>query len=137
LYTFKNSRFNLSILEDFIIILYLHAYIRFSFQLTILRDKLSHLQDEFAQLESECMTLRNMVEERDKFITTMKSEIYRKEYKSDTEKVELRNQLLLKEASIKKLEVRIYSQLSEGGVVKCLVELFISLYLHVFNLFSL
>ena len=58
------------------------------------------------------MTLRNMVEERDKFITTMKSEIYRKEYKSDTEKVELRNQLLLKDASIKKLEVFCYC--SEG-----------------------
>lgn len=71
----------------------------------MLQDKLSHLQDEFTQTESECVTLRNMVEERDVFITTMKSEIYRKEYKSDTEKVELRNQLMLKDASIKKLEV--------------------------------
>ncbi len=69
---------------------------------------MSHIQDEYTQIESECVALRGMVEERDAFITTMKSEIYRNEYKSDTEKVELHNQLLLKEANIKKLEVMGY-----------------------------
>ena len=47
-----------------------------------------------------------MLEERNTYITTMKSEIYRKEYRSDTQRLELQNQLQQREASIKKLEVR-------------------------------
>ena len=56
-------------------------------------------------MESECVTLRNMLEERNNFITTMKSEIYRKEYRNDTQRVDLQNQILQKDATIKKLEV--------------------------------
>ena len=47
-----------------------------------------------------------MVEERNAFITTMKSEIYRKEYLNDTEKMDLHQQLLQKDTIMKKLEVR-------------------------------
>ena len=71
-----------------------------------MRDQLAQLQDEYTQVESECAALRNMVEERNTFITTMKTEIYRKEYKNDTAKVDLHNQLLQKDSIIKKLEVR-------------------------------
>ena len=74
--------------------------------MTSLQEQLSQLQDEVAQRESECVTLRNMLEERNTYITTMKSEIYRKEYRSDTQRLELQNQLQQREASIKKLEVR-------------------------------
>ena len=56
-------------------------------------------------MEAECATLRNMVEERNAFITSMKTEIYRKEYLSDTEKAELHTQLAQKDTVIKKLEV--------------------------------
>ena len=62
-------------------------------------------------MQAECSTLRNMVEERDAFITTMKSEIYRKEYKNDTQRVDLRTQILQKDALLKKMEVRIESLL--------------------------
>ena len=75
--------------------------------MTSLQEQLSQLQDEVAQRESECVTLRNMLEERNTYITTMKSEIYRKEYRNDTQRLELQNQLLLKEASVKKLEVSV------------------------------
>ena len=78
-----------------------------------LQRQYSQLQDEFSQLEAECATLRTMVEERNTFIKTMKSEIYRKEYKNDTERVDLRGQLLQRDAMIKKLEVR-----EEGGEVR-------------------
>ena len=57
------------------------------------------------QVEAECSTLRNMVEERNTFITQIKSEIYRKEYLNDTERAELHTQLLHKDTQIKKLEV--------------------------------
>lgn len=56
-------------------------------------------------MEAECGALRNMVEERNAFITTMKSEIYRKEYLNDTERAELHTQLMNKDTFIKKLEV--------------------------------
>ena len=56
-------------------------------------------------MESECVTLRNMLEERNTFITTMKSEVYRKEYKNDTHRVEMQNIIKQKEAFVKKLEV--------------------------------
>ena len=46
-----------------------------------------------------------MVEERNTFITSIKSEIYRKEYKNDTQRVDLHQQLFQKESVIKKLEV--------------------------------
>ena len=46
-----------------------------------------------------------MVEERNTFITYIKSEIYRKEYKNDTQRVDLHQQLFQKESIIKKLEV--------------------------------
>ncbi len=75
-----------------------------------MRDSFSQLQDEYTQLTAECSALRGMVEERDTFIKTMKTEIYRKEYKNDTAKVDLHQQLLQKEGSIKKLEVRTYLQ---------------------------
>ena len=71
-----------------------------------LQRQYNQLQDEFTQLEAECSTLRTMVEERNTFIKTMKSEIYRKEYKNDTERVDLRGQLMQRDALIKKLEVR-------------------------------
>ena len=58
-------------------------------------------------MEAECAALRNMVEERNAFITTMKTEIYRKEYKNDTERVDLHSQILQKDAIIKKLEVSV------------------------------
>ena len=48
-----------------------------------------------------------MVVERNQFITGMKTEIYRKEYRSDTERVDLQTQLLHKEKKIKILEVSI------------------------------
>ena len=50
-----------------------------------------------------------MVEERNAFITTMKSEIYRKEYLNDTQKAELHTQLLQKDTHIKKLEVVLFN----------------------------
>ena len=53
-----------------------------------------------------------MVEERNTFITTMKTEIYRKEYRNDTERVDLNTQIHQKDAIIKKLEV---SRLSFAG----------------------
>lgn len=59
-------------------------------------------------MEAECAALRNMVEERNTFITTMKTEIYRKEYKNDTERVDLHNQILQKDAIIKKLDVSVW-----------------------------
>lgn len=46
-----------------------------------------------------------MVLERNQFITSMKSEIYRKEYRNDTERVDLQTQLLHKEKAVKVLEV--------------------------------
>ena len=72
-----------------------------------LQRQYGQLQDEFAQLEAECATLRTMVEERNTFIKTMKSEIYRKEYRNDTERVDMKNQLLQRDALIKKMEVRV------------------------------
>jgi len=74
-------------------------------QIASLRDQISQLQDEHTQMEAECAALRNMVEERNTFITTMKTEIYRKEYKNDTERVDLHGQILQKDNVIKKLEV--------------------------------
>jgi hypothetical protein len=56
--------------------------------------------------------LRNMLEERNAYITTMKSEIYRKEYRNDTQKVDLQSQILQKDAALKKLEVRALLTLS-------------------------
>lgn len=73
-----------------------------------MRDNLTQLQDEYTQLTAECSALRGMVEERDTFIKTMKTEIYRKEYKNDTAKVDLHHQLLQKDGIIKKLEVRFF-----------------------------
>ncbi|CAI8034359.1 Dixin-A [Geodia barretti] len=73
-------------------------------EIVSLRDQLGHLQDECTQAEAECTALRNMVEERNAFITTMKSEIYRKEYLNDTQKAELHTQLMQKDTHIKKLE---------------------------------
>ncbi len=70
-----------------------------------LQQQVTQLQDEFTQVESECVMLRDMLEERSSYITSMKSEIYRKEYRNDTKRVDLQNQILLKDASIKKLEV--------------------------------
>ncbi len=70
-----------------------------------LQEHLTQFQDEVTQKESECVTLRNLLEERNAFITTMKSEIYRKEYRMDTQRVDLQNQILQKDAAIKKLEV--------------------------------
>ena len=46
-----------------------------------------------------------MVMERNQFITSMKSEIYRKEYRNDTERVDLQTQLHHKEKTVKALEV--------------------------------
>lgn len=74
-------------------------------QIASLRDQISQLQDEHTQMGAECAALRNMVEERNTFITTMKTEIYRKEYKNDTERVDLHGQILQKDNVIKKLEV--------------------------------
>lgn len=70
-----------------------------------MRHELHRLQDEFTEKESECVTLRNMLEERNTYITTMKSEIYRKEYRNDTQKVDLQSQILQKDAALKKMEV--------------------------------
>ena len=100
-------------------------------EIAALRDQLGHMRDEctqvgesgslhthlnthpplpsppslLLQVEAECTALRNMVEERNAFITTMKSEIYRKEYLNDTERADLHTQLLHKDTLIKKLEV--------------------------------
>ncbi len=57
------------------------------------------------QSESECETLKDMVMERNQLITGMKTEIYRKEYRNDTEKVDLKTQVLHKDKKIKILEV--------------------------------
>ena len=46
-----------------------------------------------------------MVRERNQFITSMKSEIYRKEYRNDTERVDMRTQMIQKEKKIAALEV--------------------------------
>ena len=62
-------------------------------------------------MDKETETLRNMVLERNQFITTMKSEIYRKEYRNDTEKVDLQTQLIQKEKKVKVLEVRYCSRI--------------------------
>ncbi len=70
-----------------------------------MRDQFSQQQDELTQLSAECSALRAMVEERDTFIKTMKTEIYRKEYKNDSAKVDLHHQLLQKDALVRKLEV--------------------------------
>ena len=70
-----------------------------------MQDQLAQLQDEYTQLDSKCAALCNMVEERNTFITSIKSEIYRKEYKNDTQRVDLHQQLFQKELIIKKLEV--------------------------------
>ena len=75
-------------------------------QMISLQEQLTQLHDEVTQKESECVTLRNLLEERNSFITTMKSEIYRKEYRNDTQRVDLQNQIMQKDAAIKKLEVR-------------------------------
>ena len=48
------------------------------------------------------------MEERNAFITTMKSEIYRKEYLNDTQKAELHTQLMQNDTHIKKLEVVLF-----------------------------
>jgi uncharacterized protein Yka (UPF0111/DUF47 family) len=79
-----------------------------------LQDQLAQLQDEYTQLDSECAALRNMVEERNTFITSIKSEIYRKEYKNDTQRVDLHQQLFQKESIIKKLEVCVVKR-ERGG----------------------
>ena len=57
------------------------------------------------QDHSERQTLHGMVQERNQFITTMKSEIYRKEYRNDTERVDLQTQILQKDKIIGTLEV--------------------------------
>lgn len=46
-----------------------------------------------------------MVRERNQFITGMKSELYRKEYRNDTERVDLQTQVLQKDKIISALEV--------------------------------
>ena len=76
-----------------------------STQMSVMRDQFSQQQDELTQLSAECSALRAMVEERDTFIKTMKTEIYRKEYKNDSAKVDLHHQLLQKDALVRKLEV--------------------------------
>ena len=92
-------------------------------EVTSLRERLGHIQDEYTQvrihpavamttssfqIEAECIALRNMVDERNAFITTIKSEIYRKEYLNDTQRAELQTQLLHKDTHIKKLEVNLF-----------------------------
>ena len=57
------------------------------------------------QWEGECETLQGMVRERNQFITSMKSEIYRKEYRNDTERVDLQTQIIQKDKMIAALEV--------------------------------
>ena len=47
-----------------------------------------------------------MILERDNFIRSMRSEIYRKEYRNDTERIDLQTQLIQKDKVIKDLEVR-------------------------------
>lgn len=76
------------------------------------------LQDQYVQTESECVKLHNMLEERNSFITTMKSEIYRKEYRNDTQRVDLQNQILQKDAAIKKLEVGLWAWLRAKRYLK-------------------
>ena len=46
-----------------------------------------------------------MVQDRNQFITTMKSEIYRKEYRNDTQRVDMQTQLIHKDKLISSLEV--------------------------------
>ena len=75
---------------------------------------MAQLQDEYTQMDSECAALRNMVEERNTFITSIKSEIYRKEYKNDTQRVDLHQQLFQKESIIKKLEVCVCACIKKG-----------------------
>ena len=48
-----------------------------------------------------------MILERDNFIRSMRSEIYRKEYRNDTERIDLQTQLIQRDKVIKDLEVRI------------------------------
>ncbi|XP_019853697.1 PREDICTED: dixin-like [Amphimedon queenslandica] len=67
-------------------------------------EKLKNLEEQSKKVDSECDTLRNMVMERNQFITSMKSEIYRKEYRNDTERVDLQTQLHHKEKTAKVLE---------------------------------
>ena len=57
------------------------------------------------QDHSERQTLQNMVQDRNQFITTMKSEIYRKEYRNDTQRVDMQTQLIHKDKLISSLEV--------------------------------
>ena len=58
-----------------------------------------------SQDHSERQTLQNMVQDRNQFITSMKSEIYRKEYRNDTQRVDMQTQLLHKDKIISTLEV--------------------------------
>ena len=56
-----------------------------------------------------------MILERDNFIRSMRSEIYRKEYRNDTERIDLQTQLIQKDKVIKDLEVRIERERERGG----------------------
>ena len=49
--------------------------------------------------------MQSMVRERNQFITSMKSEIYRKEYRTDTERVDMQTQIIQKDKMIAALEV--------------------------------
>lgn len=66
-----------------------------------------------------------MVLERNQFITSMKSEIYRKEYRNDTERVDLQTQLLHKEKAVKVLEVsknlNFLDAYIKSSILKCTV----------------
>jgi hypothetical protein len=70
-------------------------------------DKLKKAEEQCKKLETDCENLRGLVLDRNQFITSMKSEIYRKEYRNDTEKVDLQTQLLHKEKTLKVLEAEV------------------------------
>ena len=58
------------------------------------------------------------MEERNTFITSIKSEIYRKEYKNDTQRVDLHQQLFQKDSLIKKLEVHTFVHSMIGFILR-------------------
>jgi chromosome segregation ATPase len=69
--------------------------------------ELQQLRDDITTLHSECTILQSVVDEKEDLVRQLKSDILRLDYKSETEKGELRNIISEKQLVIEELDIRV------------------------------
>lgn len=65
------------------------------------------MRDDITTLHSECTILQSVVDEKEDLVRQLKSDILRLDYKSETEKGELRNIISEKQLVIEELDIRV------------------------------